>query len=182
MTEHKEHPVLWGLGAMLVVAAAVGVLIGIGALGVTRVLGLSGGGSGSGASAGATMVIPEPSDTRSSESDSGSAETTTSPSPSPGQQSSSTADATAITLQSAQSAVAPMQQIDLSGSYPGGDGAILQVQRFEGGSWVDFPVTMSVTGDSFDTFILTGHTGVNRIRVVDTTSGDKSNEIKVTVG
>ena len=75
-----------------------------------------------------------------------------------------------------------MQQIDLSGSYPGGDGAILQVQRFEGGSWVDFPVTMSVTGDSFDTFILTGHTGVNRIRVIDTTNGDKSNEIKVTVG
>ena len=83
---------------------------------------------------------------------------------------------------SAQSAVAPMQQIDLSGSYPGGDGAILQVQRFEGGSWVDFPVTMLVTGDSFDTFILTGHTGVNRIRVIDTTNGDKSNEIKVTVG
>ena len=35
---------------------------------------------------------------------------------------------------------------------------------------------------SFDTFILTGHTGVNRIRVIDTTNGDKSNEIKVTVG
>ncbi len=180
MTEHKEHPVLWGLGAMVVVAAAVGVLIGIGALGVTRVLGLSGGGSGSGTSAGATMVIPSPSETRSSESESDSPEATKTPEP--GQQSSSTAEAKPITLQSAQSAVAPMQQIDLSGSYPGGDGAILQVQRFEGGSWVDFPVTMSVTGDSFDTFILTGHTGVNRIRVIDTTNGDKSNEIKVTVG
>ena len=180
MTEHKEHPVLWGLGAMVVVAAAVGVLIGIGALGVTRVLGLSGGGSGSGTSAGATMVIPSPSGTRSSESESDSPEATKTPEP--GQQSSSTAEAKPITLQSAQSAVAPMQQIDLSGSYPGGDGAILQVQRFEGGSWVDFPVTMSVTGDSFDTFILTGHTGVNRIRVIDTTNGDKSNEIKVTVG
>jgi hypothetical protein len=180
VTEHKEHPVLWGLGAMLVVAAAVGVLIGIGALGVTRVLGLSGGGSGSGASAGATMVIPSPSETRSSESESDSPEATKTPEP--GQQSSSTAEPKPITLQSAQSAVAPMQQIDLSGSYPGGDGAILQVQRFEGGSWVDFPVTMSVTGDSFDTFILTGHTGVNRIRVIDTTNGDKSNEIKVTVG
>ena len=180
MTEHKEHPVLWGLGAMVVVAAAVGVLIGIGALGVTRVLGLSGGGSGSGTSAGATMVIPSPSETRSSESESDSPEATKTPEP--GQQSSSTAEAKPITLQSAQSAVAPMQQIDLSGSYPGGDGAILQVQRFEGGSWVDFPVTMSVTGDSFDTFILTGHTGVNRIRVIDTTNGDKSNEIKVRVG
>ena len=180
MTEHKEHPVLWGLGAMVVVAAAVGVLIGIGALGVTRVLGLSGGGSGSGTSAGATMVIPSPSETRSSESESDSPEATKTPEP--GQQSSSTAETKPITLQSAQSAVAPMQQIDLSGSYPGGDGAILQVQRFEGGSWVDFPVTMSVTGDSFDTFILTGHTGVNRIRVIDTTNGDKSNEIKVTVG
>ncbi|MFN8192995.1 MAG: hypothetical protein U0R80_01790 [Nocardioidaceae bacterium] len=179
MTEHNEHPVLWGLGALVVVAAAIGVLVGIGALGVTRVLGLSGGDSGSGASAGATMVIPSPSDIRSTEKPDDQGSPTKRPHPG---QSSSSQESTAITLQTGQSRVAPMQQIDLSGKYPGGDGAILQVQRYEGGTWTDFPVTMPVSGDSFSTFILTGHTGLNRIRVVDTTSGDASNEVKVTVG
>ena len=41
-----------------------------------------------------------------------------------------------------------MEQIDLTGVYPGGEGAILQVQRFEDGSWDDFPVAVSVSGET----------------------------------
>ena len=75
-----------------------------------------------------------------------------------------------------------MQQIDLTGSYPGGDGAIVQVQRRQGGTWVDFPVTASVSGGTFATYVQTGQTGVNRFRVIDSDSREVSNEVTVRVG
>ena len=75
-----------------------------------------------------------------------------------------------------------MQQIDLTGTYQAGEGAILQVQRFEDGAWVDFPVTVSVSGGTFATYVLTGRTGPNQFRVVDTDSEAVSNEVTVTVG
>ena len=75
-----------------------------------------------------------------------------------------------------------MQQIDLTGAYPGGEGAILQVQRFENGAWSDFPVTMSVSGGTFATFVQTAQVGPNKFRVVDTDSGVMSNEVRVTIG
>ena len=46
------------------------------------------------------------------------------------------------------------ERVDLSGVYPRGEGATLQVQRFEGG-WTDFPVTASVSGGTFRTYIYT---------------------------
>ena len=52
-----------------------------------------------------------------------------------------------------------MEQIDLTGVYPGGEGAILQVQRFEGGKWEDFPVTASVSNETFSTYVQTSQTG-----------------------
>ena len=73
-------------------------------------------------------------------------------------------------------------QINLTGTYQGGEGAILQVQRFEAGSWTDFPVTMSVGGGTFATYVLTARTGPNKFRVVDTDSDAVSNEVTVTVG
>ena len=75
-----------------------------------------------------------------------------------------------------------MQQIDLTGTYPGGEGAILQVQRLQGGAWADFPVTMSVSGGTFATYVATGQVGANQFRVVDTDTQVASNEITVTVG
>ena len=54
-----------------------------------------------------------------------------------------------------QTEVAPMEQIDLTGVYPGGEGAILQVQRFTSGSWQDFPVTVSVSDETFSTYVQT---------------------------
>ena len=74
-----------------------------------------------------------------------------------------------------------MQQIDLTGTYQSGEGAILQVQRFEDGTWSDFPVTMSVSGGTFATYVQTGRTGENKFRVVDTDADVVSNEVTVTV-
>ena len=86
-----------------------------------------------------------------------------------------------ISLSSGQTSVSPMQQIDLTGTYPGGEGAILQVQRFENGSWQDFPVTASVGDQTFSTYVQTSQPGPNRFRVVDTDTGKASNEVKVTI-
>jgi hypothetical protein len=55
------------------------------------------------------------------------------------------------------------------------------VQRFEG-SWVDFPVSASVRGGTFTTYIYTGRSGPNRFRVIDKATGKKSNPVRVTIG
>ena len=87
-----------------------------------------------------------------------------------------------ITLSAGQTSVAPMEQIDLTGVYPGGEGAILQVQKFSGGAWQEFPVTAVVSNETFATFVQTSFQGVNRFRVVDNDTGVASNEVKGTVG
>jgi hypothetical protein len=74
-----------------------------------------------------------------------------------------------------------MDRIYLRGTYPGGEGAILQVQQWEGGAWGIFPVTASVSNETFTTYIQTSQQGKNRFRVVDTDSGEASNEIRVTI-
>ena len=75
-----------------------------------------------------------------------------------------------------------MEQIDLTGVYPGGEGAILQVQRFTSGAWQDFPVTVSVSDETFSTYVQTSQAGLNRFRVVDTDTERISNEVRVPIG
>jgi hypothetical protein len=57
----------------------------------------------------------------------------------------------------------------------------LQVQRLEGGQWVDFPTTATVSGGQFSTYIETGHAGVNKIRVVDPSTGQSSNVVAIQI-
>ena len=76
--------------------------------------------------------------------------------------------------------VAPGERINLTGVYPRGEGATMQVQRFENG-WTDFPVTARVSGGTFTTYVLTGRTGESRWRVTDVTSGRSSNPVRVTI-
>ena len=76
----------------------------------------------------------------------------------------------------------PSQRIALSGSYPGGAGSTLQVQNRQGGRWTSFPVTVTVTGSSFRTYIYSGHPGRQRFRVVDPSTGRASNAVAITIG
>ncbi|PUA79817.1 hypothetical protein [Nocardioides currus] len=181
MADRKDRPVLNGLIALVAVAAVIGVIGGLAALVGSKVLGLDGEAAASAqdsATSDASLYLPEP--------------TITSEAVEPEESASPTADAvsppasekpdTEITLESAQSSVAPMQQIDLTGTYPAGEGAILQVQRFEGGSWQDFPVTMSVSDQDFATYVQTSQPGENKFRVIDTDKDLFSNEVVVTVG
>lgn len=183
------HPVLTGLVALVGVALAVGLILGLVAVAGSKFFGL--GGEQAGAQhAERSMYLPTPSRTASpsgplitlapgdteSPTESGPA------SPSTSEPSKKKSPKSKISLSAGETSVAPMQQIDLTGVYPGGEGAILQVQRFTNGTWQDFPVTVSVSNQTFSTYVQTSQTGVNRFRVVDTDTGRESNEVKVTIG
>ncbi|GGO74572.1 hypothetical protein [Nocardioides deserti] len=189
LDERPDRPVLTGLIALVGVALVVGLVLGGVALGAVSVLGLGGdddSGGGSGASDRQSFYLPKPEPTGEPTeplitlapdgSSSGSAEDE------PSESASSEAPEDEISLSAGQTSVSPMQQIDLTGVYTGGEGAILQVQRFAGGQWVDFPVTASVSNETFSTYIQTGQLGENRFRVIDTSTGLESNEVTVTIG
>jgi cytoskeletal protein RodZ len=174
----KDRPVLTGLLALVGVAVVIGLLGGLAVMVGVKATGLDGTTTASDESASpSTFNLPKPTDTGSS-----IPEPEDSVEPSPGAEESSEAPSEPISLTATQQSVSPMQQIDLTGTYQGGEGAVLQVQRFEGGAWSDFPVTASVSGGTFGTYVQTGNVGANRFRVIDTDSEAISNEVTVTVG
>jgi hypothetical protein len=176
VTSDEKHPVAAGLVALVTVGLLVGALLGGVTLVASRVAGL-GGGDGSGAAgAGPSLYLPTPSATGSPAA---AADTAAPTAPA----TTTSAAAPKISLQTGASSVAPMERIDLSGTYAGGEGAVLQVQRQdEGDTWEDFPVTAAVSGGTFSTYVQTGRPGVQRFRVRDSDSGLVSNVVSVTVG
>ncbi|QIK67729.1 hypothetical protein G7072_16480 [Nocardioides sp. HDW12B] len=87
-----------------------------------------------------------------------------------------------VTLFVAPQQVSPGERINFNGVYVDGEGASLQIQRREGGTWTDFPVTASVRGGSFETWIQTSRTGEQVFRVFDVAEERGSNTVTVTVG
>ncbi len=85
-----------------------------------------------------------------------------------------------ISLSASPLDVSAMERIYLTGTFPGGEGASLQVQRLQG-SWTDFPTSTSVSGGTFSTYVMTGQSGPNKFRVVDPATGKKSNPVTVRV-
>ena len=77
--------------------------------------------------------------------------------------------------------VRPMERINLTGQWPGHDNEGLLVQRFEGGKWADFGVHVNVNLGTFDTYVMTGHTGDQKFRVFDPGTDTASNEVTITV-
>ncbi len=177
MDTEKQRPVLAGLLALVAVAVAIGLLGGLAVMVGVKATGLDGTTTATDESASPSAFnLPRPTDTSST-----IPEPEDSVEPSAGEETSE-APAEAISLSATQQSVSPMQQIDLTGTYQAGEGAVLQVQRLEGGTWSDFPVTMSVSGGTFATYVQTGNVGPNQFRVVDTDSQVMSNEVTVTVG
>jgi hypothetical protein len=174
----ENRPVLTGLIALVGVAVAIGLLGGLAVMVGVKATGIGDTSSASDSSrTPATFHLPKPTET-----DSSIPAPDDSTEPSTGTEPTSEAPAEGISLSATQQSVSPMQQIDLTGTYQAGEGAILQVQRFENGAWSDFPVTMSVSGGTFGTYVQTSRTGPNKFRVVDTDSDVVSNEVTVTVG
>ncbi len=190
------HPVLAGIAALLAVGLVVGAILGGVAWAGARVLGLDDSATAVAgpSSAGDSLYLPRPAKT----------EEPTEPlltlAPEPGSQGGGGSDSAngdgnakkgkkgkknrgqdQIALSAGQTETSVMGQIDLTGTYATGEGAVLQVQRFEGGSWTDFDATVAVANGTFSTFVQSGQVGVNRFRVLDTDSGTTSNDVKVTV-
>lgn len=185
MIQDEKHPIAAGVIALVVVGLAVGLLLGLFSLVGTRVIGLGGSsGDDRAIDSGPSLYLPslQPTDTPSGPL------VTLAPGESPSPQSTKPAapktsrPAKRISLQAGTDAVGSMGRIDLTGVYPGGEGAVLQVQRLDGGHWEDFPVTAAVSGGTFSTYVQTGRSGLQQFRVRDTDSGKVSNVVKVTVG
>ena len=180
--ERKQHPVVAGLIALVGVGLAIGLLAGGATLVATRVMGLGGETTATDSTARQSMYLPKPEPTTASAA---SSLPTLPPASEPtGPVLTTPTKDTGITLTAAQTTVGQMGRIDLTGTYPTGEGAVLQVQRASGpgdDSWVDFPVSVTVSGGQFSTYVQTGRTGPNRFRVIDTDSDQVSNEVTITV-
>jgi uncharacterized iron-regulated membrane protein len=185
--QHRaEHPVATGLVALVGVGVAVGLVLALVVLVGTKFLGVGGGSSTADASARASLYLPRPArttgpsgplitlDQQAQQSPSASASRPPRKKARP---------APAISLSAGETAVAPMQQIDLTGVYPRGEGAVLRVERFTSGSWEDFAqISVLVSNQTFSTYVQTSQPGINRFRVVDTDTGTTSNVVRVRIG
>lgn len=77
----------------------------------------------------------------------------------------------------------PGAEVTLSGSFRRLHGGTLQVQRREGGTWTDFPVTASVNPNgSFSTYIITSRTGTAPYRLLHEQSGRSTPPVRITIG
>ena len=90
-----------------------------------------------------------------------------------------------INLQSGERNVTIL--LDLSGTYPQGEGAVLQLQQFVKGAWVDFAPPgqtgqFVVGGGLFSGSITPTGRGPEEFRVRNISSSDVSNSIAVNVG
>ena len=66
----------------------------------------------------------------------------------------------------------PFQVVQIQGTYPGGAGTFLQVQRWEGDRWLAFPVpTRTDRSGNFTAHVEIGRPGRYRLRVLDPDSG-----------
>ena len=64
------------------------------------------------------------------------------------------------------------QTVRIEGTYRGGPDTFLQVQRWEGGQWLAFPLPAKTDKSGrFTTFVELGQPGVYQLRVVDPDSG-----------
>lgn len=175
---------LLAIAAMAGVALLVGLAIGGAAVTVMNVAGVSSdGGGGSEGDGEESLVIPKYQPTETVEPDLGL--------PSPSGDGKKERDKPAkedrsprpdqIQLTAAPQSVGAGERINFNGVYVDGEGVELQIQRKEGGSWVDFPVTATVRGGVFSTWIQTTRTGKSPFRVYDESADRASNVVRVTI-
>lgn len=171
-----------GLGAIVAASLLVGGIVSVIAVGAARLTGLEGTSGGpaekpslfmpTGVPTTSPEAYPAPRDVESPSPAPSETPTSEEPSPSPPPKT--------ITLQGYPAEVSGGERINLTGVYPSGEGATLQVQRFEGG-WIDFPVTTNVSGGTYTTYIVTGRSGEQRFRMIDTATGRASNPVRITI-
>lgn len=186
--EADDRPVLVGAIALVGVSLVIGLIVALVVMGGARVAGLTGGGGGGGGGEGAqpTLSLPAISETEfenqtitlTPEETEGAAEEEEAPAE---EETTTEAAEPQITLQISATTASPMERIDVSGVYTGGDGAVLSIQRYTDGTWNDIASNAAVSGELFSTYIALGRPGENRVRAYDDAADLASNEVSITV-
>lgn len=167
-----KQQVLVGVAMLIVVGLLIGGIVAWIGLKAADVAGLTGGGP----TTVSAPSFPSTTPSRSAPSKTTSAAPTNTNVLPPG------GGTAGFSLTASPQTVNSYQRINLTGSYPGPDGATLTVQREEGGIWVDFAtVTATASGGSYATYIESGHTGLNNFRLIDKSNGYISNVALVTI-
>ncbi|MBA2560589.1 MAG: hypothetical protein H0V07_12035 [Propionibacteriales bacterium] len=180
---HWQKQLLIGLVMLLVVGALIGGIVAVASIKAADLAGIGDTTSGT-RSRDDRLHVPRNADTPTTAPsgtvtpETGSAPTTSATTSPPTR---NKRPRRALTLTISPATASTYERITLSGRYQAPEGTSLQVQRMEGGGWVDFPTTASVSAGTYSTYIETGHTGVNRFRVTDTASGRSSDVATVTV-
>ena len=177
--DERDEQVRSALVKGLVALVVLGLVIAVGTVLTVRALGLDQGAEAGadGGSAAASPVEPLPSTAlpvpgEDDASPSASATPSESASPNGGR----------LELEVSPTEVSAMQRINLTGTYRGADAGQLQVQRYDGGAWTDFGVDATVSAGTYQTWIMSGRTGENRLRVWDPQAKIASNVVTVTIG
>lgn len=167
-----------GVGMLLVVGGLIGAIVAFAGIKVADLAGITG--TSPTTRSEERLRIPRNVSTPTTAPTSTPPSTTNSP-PTSSPPSSTATPERAITLTVSPRRAPSFARITLTGTYRAPDGTSLQVQRQEGGGWVDFPTTTTVNAGRFSTYIQTGHTGLNRIRMTDVTRGRSSEVVTFTI-
>jgi hypothetical protein len=109
--------------------------------------------------------------------------TATKPTSEPSDESTGTkGEKSTIQLEDLPASARPFEAVHIQGTYRGGSGTFLRVQRWEGGKWLDFPIpTMTDQSGQFITQAEFAQPGRYRLRVVDPGSGVTSKPFVVVI-
>jgi hypothetical protein len=81
-------------------------------------------------------------------------------------------EATAIEVKDPVGSAKPFETVRIQGTYRGGGGTFLRVQRWEGGKWVAFPLpTKTDKSGQFTAYVELGQPGRYQLRMLDPDSG-----------
>jgi hypothetical protein len=181
--DSPPRALLVAVAAMAAVALLVGLAIAAAVVSVASFAGFGEGGADSGRGGGEeTLVIPRYEPTRTVDADSGAESPAADKKEKKKRSAKPSPRAERIRLFVAPQSVGPGERINFNGVYSDGEGVALQIQRKEGGVWTDFPVTATVRGGTFSTWIQTTRTGTSAFRVYDPSADRGSNPVEVTIG
>ena len=189
MAETRDKPVLTGLVALVGVAVVVGLLAGLAAIVGTRILGLDGGDASTAGESRdeQSLYLPDPVPTEEAGgplvtlagTPTPQAEEKAEPSESPTVQKPKKV----INLAAGATSVSGEDQLYLSGTYPGGEGSILDIEyKVNDQPWREFNLDVNVSGKTFATYVYTSNTGTIKWRMWDKSRKKRSNAVSVKHG
>ena len=87
-----------------------------------------------------------------------------------------------IQLEDSADSAKPFQTVPIQGTYRGGGGTLLRVQRWESGKWLDFPLpTTTDESGRFTAYVELGQPGRYPLRVLDPDSGVTSKTLVLVI-